>query len=222
MLLDRFSWDSRRVIEMYKHSVEKRQRLGLAEIKRDMIENDLNISTLPHADRVKQVIAANGSTSTDKPSSIARTAGAASSTIVDGKTVAYGDVIGCYEMRYGHGVRRAPPSDIPTATPRYILTGAQHWQNNAKAATEPDAVSPEEFTRYMLYVTQWRWLQCERYIHRHGQLGFWSIVHDISCPVRAKLRLFRRRVDARKALTRRAAPAGRRATTRFGAACDHC
>ena len=43
-------------------------------------------------------------------------------------------------------------------------------------------MTPQEFTKYMLYVTQWRWLQCEAYTRRHGVLGFWSMVHDLSCP----------------------------------------
>ena len=43
-------------------------------------------------------------------------------------------------------------------------------------------MTPAEFTRYMVYVTQWRWLQCESYIRRHGELGFWSMIHDCSCP----------------------------------------
>lgn len=48
--------------------------------------------------------------------------------------------------------------------------------------TRPSSVTPDEFTKYMLYVTQWRWLQCEAYARRHGELGFWSMVHDLSCP----------------------------------------
>jgi len=62
-------------------------------------------------------------------------------------------VIGCYEMRYGQG-----------------------------SADDEAPVSPADFTKYMLYVTQWRWLQCEAYVQRHGELGFWSMVHDLSCP----------------------------------------
>ena len=36
--------------------------------------------------------------------------------------------------------------------------------------------------RDRLYVTQWRWIQCERYAREHGELGFWSMMHDLSCP----------------------------------------
>ena len=51
-----------------------------------------------------------------------------------------GDVIGCYEMRHGQG-----ESD----------------------GQDPDAmpITPDQFATYMMYVTQWRWLQCERYAH---------------------------------------------------------
>jgi hypothetical protein len=154
MLLDRFSWDKDRVIEVYKTSVKKRQDLGLAEIKKDLVDNDLTLQTLPYAEAIRQVIAVNGSTSINKPTK--GSTDGASSTVVDGKSVAYGDVIGCYEMRYGHG--------------------------EPKTTDDPESVTCDQFARYMLYVTQWRWLQCEKYIHRHGELGFWSMIHDIECP----------------------------------------
>ena len=64
-------------------------------------------------------------------------------------------VIGCYELRYGQGDPDRRESSL---------------------------VTPSDFTRYMLYVTQWRWLQCERYAQRHGEIGLWSMVHDLSCP----------------------------------------
>ena len=50
------------------------------------------------------------------------------------------------------------------------------------AGPSSDDLTPAQFTRYMVYVTQWRWLQCEEYIRRHGELGFWSMIHDCSCP----------------------------------------
>ena len=89
--------------------------------------------------------------------------------------------IGSYELRYGQG-----------------------------ANTTSELVTPAEFTTYMLFVTQWRWIQCERYTRRHGELGWrtslplaapqprgrravanaparptrrhWSMIHDMSCP----------------------------------------
>ena len=67
-------------------------------------------------------------------------------------------VIGCYELRYGQGDPNTSSDDVE------------------------QCVTPDDFTRYMLYVTQWRWMQCEAYAKRHGQLGFWSMVHDLSCP----------------------------------------
>ena len=76
--------------------------------------------------------------------------------------------------------------------------------------TTSELVTPAEFTTYMLFVTQWRWIQCERYTRRHGELGWrtslplaapqprgrravanaparptrrhWSMIHDMSCP----------------------------------------
>ena len=52
-------------------------------------------------------------------------------------------VIGSYELRYGQGDN-----------------------------TTSELVTPAEFTTYMLFVTQWRWIQCERYTRRHGELGW--------------------------------------------------
>jgi hypothetical protein len=46
-----------------------------------------------------------------------------------------------------------------------------------RTATDPPAGPARR-----LYVTQWRWIQCERYARAHGVLGFWSMVHDLSCP----------------------------------------
>ena len=51
-------------------------------------------------------------------------------------------VIGSYELRYGQGDN-----------------------------TTSELVTPAEFTTYMLFVTQWRWIQCERYTRRYGELG---------------------------------------------------
>jgi len=64
-------------------------------------------------------------------------------------------VIGCYELRYGQGDNSLDQNSL---------------------------VAPADFTKYMLYVTQWRWIQCERYAREHGELGFWSMMHDLSCP----------------------------------------
>ena len=158
-LLDRYGWDEKKVCELYRKSVARRSELGLAKVKADIVDKDLKLETLPHAAEVKQVIAVNGMTSLEKPSS-ASTAGA--ECVVDGKQVAYGDVIGCYELRYGHG------------------QGA--GSANAASTDGGDPVTPQQFTQYMVYVTQWRWLQCENYIRRHGELGFWSMIHDCSCP----------------------------------------
>ena len=52
-------------------------------------------------------------------------------------------MIGSYELRYGQGDN-----------------------------TTSELVTPAEFTTYMLFVTQWRWIQCERYTRRHGELGW--------------------------------------------------
>jgi len=66
-------------------------------------------------------------------------------------------VIGCYEMRHGQGETEGQ---------------------------DPDAmpITPDQFATYMMYVTQWRWLQCERYAQAHGRVGYWSMIHDLSCP----------------------------------------
>lgn len=114
-------------------------------------------------------------------------------------------VIGCYELRYGQASSASyflfhvshsmvPPCFTCGAT--FSISQAEgrpvffsfftrrlifpfHTQGDQ---TRPSSVTPDEFTKYMLYVTQWRWLQCEAYARRHGELGFWSMVHDLSCP----------------------------------------
>jgi len=89
--------------------------------------------------------------------------------LIEGKQVAYGAVIGCYELRYGHG---KPAAD---GKGHALLDAPDH-------PPDEQPVTPAMFTNYMVYVTQWRWLQCENYIRRHGELGFWSMIHDCSCP----------------------------------------
>ena len=135
-MLDRYGWDEKKVCELYRKSVERRSALGLAKVKQDIVEKDLKLEQLPHAADIKQVVAINGATSLEKPPPRSGNA----ECIVDGKQVTYGDVIGCYEMRHGQGETEGQ---------------------------EPDAmpITPDQFATYMMYVTQWRWLQCERYAH---------------------------------------------------------
>jgi len=162
MLLDRYSWDHGKVVELYKTSLARREALGVAKVKDDIVKGGLGLDQLPHAQSIRSVFRVNGASSVEKP----EPCGASSSSPdveINGRKVAYGDVIGCYELRYGHGSAGASAS-APAA------------------ADEPPPVTPAEFTKYMVYVTQWRWLQCEEYIRRHGELGFWSMIHDISCP----------------------------------------
>lgn len=165
MLLDRFSWDEKRVCEMYRKSVEKRKEIGLEQIRQDIIRHEWSLEALPHAADVRQVISVNGSCGLEKAASVA---GPAKAVSIDGKDVNYGDVIGCYELRYGHGQGKAAKGD----------SGGGITSLDA----EQQPVTPAQFTKYMVYVTQWRWLQCETYIRRHGELGFWSMIHDCSCP----------------------------------------
>ncbi|KAL1520631.1 hypothetical protein AB1Y20_022205 [Prymnesium parvum] len=150
MMLDRFGWDQQKVVEMYQQSVARRAQMGMNAIREDIQTNGLTLEQFPHHHEVGRVIPIFASTSLERP---AVSAGAEKSVVVDGKTVVAGDVIGCYEMRYGQG-----------------------------ESTDQTTVTPQQFTKYMLYVTQWRWLQCEAYIQRHGRLGFWSMIHDLSCP----------------------------------------
>lgn len=159
MLLDRYSWDQAKVVELYQKSLDRRKVLGMAEIRDDIIRGGLSLDQLPHADRVKDIIRVNGSSSLEKPAPNGAS-GEAGGVMINGKAVAYGDVIGSYELRYGHGSAGAADA----------------------SADAPPPVTPADFTKYMTYVTQWRWLQCEYYIRRHGELGFWAMIHDISCP----------------------------------------
>ena len=166
-LLDRYSWDEKRVVELYRRSVERRKDLGMDAVKREIQRDNLQLDSLPHAKEVRSVISVNGSSSLEKVVKSPRGGSGSDGVVIDGKQVAYGDVIGCYEMRYGHG----KPA-----------TGAGGGGLASTSSSESNAVSPDQFTRYMVYVTQWRWLQCEDYIRRHGELGFWSMIHDCSCP----------------------------------------
>jgi len=159
MLLDRFSWNHDKVVEQYTRSVTRRKELGVSEIKAKIVDGGLGLEELPGAADVRAKMVINGSMSLDKATGGCTGDG---SVNINGTSVAYGDVIGCYEMRYGH-------SD----------TGDSKSTTAEEAAR---AVTPAQFTKYMVWVTQWRWLQCENYIRRHGELGFWSMVHDISCP----------------------------------------
>ena len=82
---------------------------------------------------------ANGAASAVGPSGENGAAGAAAAAAAAGEAAVAparepGDVIGCYEMRHGQG------------------------ESNGQ---DPDAmpITPAEFATYMMYVTQWRWLQ---------------------------------------------------------------
>eukprot|EP00966_Prymnesium_polylepis_P156479 3615410-Prymnesium_polylepis.1 len=134
-MLDRFAWDHQKVVDIYKKSVDRRSQLGLKAIRDDIQSNQLALDHFPHHKDVGQVIPIFASTSLERPVPVAE---AETSVLVEGKKIAAGDVIGCYEMRYGQG----------------------------ESTAESSTVTPQEFTKYMLYVTQWRWMQCEAYIHR--------------------------------------------------------
>lgn len=216
-LLDRYSWDERRVCELYRRSVERRKELGVEHVKREIVEGKLTVDQLPFAEQVKQVISINGISSLEKVGEVAEVGSADTDCLIDGKVVKYGNVIGCYEMRYGHGKgmplvdaadqNAASPLDLQslsladdpsTETPRvgkrdglsswsnwWLGTGTTGGSAVSEAASLPTSnseLTPAQFTRYMVYVTQWRWLQCEDYIRCHGELGFWSMIHDCSCP----------------------------------------
>lgn len=223
-LLDRYSWDETKVCELYRRSIARRKELGVDHVKREIVEGNLTVDQLPYAQQVKQMISINGVTSLEKIGKLAGAEGADHDCLIDGKLVKYGDVIGCYEMRYGHGKGKplarssftaaAPPCELSAhslgddaasaahtqRTGEVVATStgvASSWSNWWCGATTsgsgsgsctpcdaaPDAeLTPAQFTRYMVYVTQWRWLQCENYIRRHGELGFWSMIHDCSCP----------------------------------------
>ena len=49
MLLDRYSWDEKRVCELYRKSLERRKELGLEEVKRDIVRSNLQLDQLPYA-----------------------------------------------------------------------------------------------------------------------------------------------------------------------------
>ena len=188
MLLDRYSWDEARVCELYRKSVRRRRELGLEQVKRHIVADSLDLEQLPHAAEVRRVMSINGTTSLEKESAVTKAAKKADTDcLIDGKQVAYGHVIGCYEMRYGHGAAKADAKSAAKGATPAVTTAAQETGAGGEAASEAAAasgapVSPDQFTKYMVYVTQWRWLQCENYIRRHGELGFWSMIHDCSCP----------------------------------------
>jgi hypothetical protein len=236
-LLDRYSWDEKKVCELYRRSLDRRKALGVDAVKREIEEGKLTVDQLPYAEQVRQVISINGICSLEKSKPLADSPD--TECLIDGKTVKYGNVIGCYEMRYGHGKGKPlvdaataaaaaanPPDDLASLnlkdgggdgggdaaggdaaggdTPRTAAaaatssSGNSSWSswwygtNNSSSSggsggtAEPgsssDDLTPQQFTRYMVYVTQWRWLQCENYIRMHGELGFWSMIHDCSCP----------------------------------------
>ena len=208
MLLDRYSWNEGKVVDLYNRSVARREELGCRAIRQEIMSNNLTLEQFPHHQAVGKVIPIFASTSLERPKPVA---GKEQTVTIDGKQVSAGDVIGCYELRYGEG----------------------------ESTTQEATVTPQEFTKYMVYVTQWRWMQCEAYIHRHGRcaatqtqpltctqtrricghppnhtilavrvcsltrkcaaarahpvpaqptryvwhrLGFWSMIHDLSCP----------------------------------------
>ena len=201
MLLDRYSWDENKVCELYRRSLERRKTLGLDKVKRDIVEGGLNLNQLPHAKEVRQVISVNGASSLEKMGGKLRSSDDTDTDcLIDGKKVKYGDVLGCYELRYGHG-RTAPvqaadgadaaaekAAEAGSESARSSWSSWSAWATgssaSAAATITPDetTLTPAQFTRYMVYVTQWRWLQCENYIRKHGELGFWSMIHDCSCP----------------------------------------
>lgn len=85
MLLDRYSWDEKRVCELYRRSLTRRQELGVDKVKHDIVSGNLALDQLPHAAEVRQVISINGSSSIDKASAVSG-AGAAD-CLIDGKQV---------------------------------------------------------------------------------------------------------------------------------------
>ena len=48
-LLDRYSWDEKRVVELYRRSVERRKDLGMDAVKREIQRDNLQLDSLPHA-----------------------------------------------------------------------------------------------------------------------------------------------------------------------------
>lgn len=153
MLLDRFSWDMPKVIERYETSLRRRSELGLAAIKKDILDNQLNETNFPHAAEVARLMPTFASTSQERLDLISTGAG---TLMINGQQVEHGNVIGCFELRYGQG-------DVANAGQSVTVT-------------------PEEFALYMTYVTAWRWIECEKYVRTHGDFGFWSLIHDLSCP----------------------------------------
>jgi len=153
MLLDRFKWDEEKAIEMYSKSLERRSQLGLSAIRDHITSENLKVEDFPHHKEINRLMPIYASASTAYQPPAPPPPPSASSSSEDGAiSSTAGPVIGCYEMRYG------------------------------QLDTESEAITPAQFTTYMIYVTQWRWMQCEAYARKHGELGFWSMVHDLSCP----------------------------------------
>ena len=136
MMLDRFGWDHAKVEDAYGYSRRRREDLGLAQIKRHILIDGLELEQFPHHNEVGTVIPIFASTSLERGPS---REGPSSST---DPAAGEAHVIGSYELRYGQGDN-----------------------------TSSELVTPAEFTTYMLFVTQWRWIQCERYTRRYGELG---------------------------------------------------
>mmetsp|Transcript_19607 Transcript_19607/g.32688 ORF Transcript_19607/g.32688 Transcript_19607/m.32688 type:complete len:322 (+) Transcript_19607:112-1077(+) len=156
MLLDRFKWDHDKVVEMYTKSMNRRAELGMSEIKEHIVSHKLKLEDFPHHTDVGTVIPIFASISLERQTPApAKTSPPGTDANTSASSPA-SPVIGCYEMRYGQGQDQDEPESL--------------------------RVTPADFTKYMLYVTQWRWIQCENYARQHGELGFWSMVHDLSCP----------------------------------------
>jgi len=48
MMLDRFKWDFTKTVDMYNLSVKRREELGLAKIKQEIIAQNLKLEDFPH------------------------------------------------------------------------------------------------------------------------------------------------------------------------------
>lgn len=126
MMLDRFKWDYAKASEMYKTSVLRRQQLGLSQIKEEIVSRQLALEDFPHHRDVMPVIPIFASHSLEAPPAAAGGTAGGSGAPAAGKPP---PVIGCYMFSYGQG---------------------------DPASKEESLVAPANFTKYMLYVTQWR------------------------------------------------------------------
>ena len=160
MLLDRLGWKHDKVVEAYNESVERRRALGTGELRAKILSGNLGLDDAPFAAQVRAKMVINASVSLNKAAGV-------SGGGKPGKVASY-DVIGSYELRYGHSSSNGATSN--------------HESSRHSKADKSSMVTAAQFTEYMVYVTVWRWLQLELYIRRHGELGFWSMIHDISCP----------------------------------------